>query len=153
MSKMSKLNRLAERMNRTIMERVGCMLAHAKLPKIYWVEALIMVVYIINRSPLLMFEGGIPQKVWSGKEVSYRHLKVFCCLAYVHITKDQRGKLDLKSRPYIFPGYDKDEFGYLLWNLIDKKVIMSRDIVFMEEKTIVDWEIEKIVSTTQLTEN
>ena len=44
----------------------------------------------------------------------------------------------LKSRPYIFLGYGEDEFGYKLWYLIDKKVIQSRDIVFMEEKTIAD---------------
>ena len=35
-----ELNGLAERMNRTIMERVRSMLAHAKLPKTFWAEAL-----------------------------------------------------------------------------------------------------------------
>mgnify|MGYP000005149933 CR=1 FL=1 len=64
------------------------MLAHAKLLKIYWVNALMTVVYIINRSPSIPLEGDIPQRVWSGKEVSYRHLRVFGCLAYVHIAKD-----------------------------------------------------------------
>ena len=34
-SKMPELNGLAERMNRTIMERVRSMLAHAKLPKTF----------------------------------------------------------------------------------------------------------------------
>ena len=33
--KMPELNGLAERMNRTIMERVRSMLAHAKLPKMF----------------------------------------------------------------------------------------------------------------------
>ena len=70
--------------------------------------------------------------------MSYRHLKVFGCLAYVCVAKDQRGKLDPKTRPYIFLGYDDDEFGYRLWDIANKKVIRSRDIVFMEEKTIVN---------------
>ena len=35
-SKMLELNELAERMNRTIMERVRSMLAHAKLSKMFW---------------------------------------------------------------------------------------------------------------------
>ena len=77
---------------------------------------------------------------WCGKEVSYRHLKVFGCLAYVHIAKGQRGKRDPKSRSCIFLGYGEDQFGYQLWDLIDKNVIRSRDIVFIEEKTIIDWE-------------
>ena len=37
---------------------------------------------------------GVPGKedpVWTGKEVSYRHLKVFGCLACVHVAKDRRG--------------------------------------------------------------
>ena len=39
--KTPELNGLAERMNQTIMERVRSMLAHAKLPKTFWAEALL----------------------------------------------------------------------------------------------------------------
>ena len=46
--KTSELNGLTERMNQTIMERVRSMLAHAKLPKTFWAEAL---------------DGDTPQKV------------------------------------------------------------------------------------------
>ena len=56
----------------------------------------------INRSPSVPLDGDSPQKVWTGKEVSYRHLKVFGCLTYVHVAKDRRGKLDPKTRPCIF---------------------------------------------------
>ena len=86
-----------------------------------------------------------------GKDVSYRHLKLFTCLAYVDIAKDQRGKLDPKSRPCIFLGYGEDEFGYRLWNLFDKKVIRSRDIVFMEQKIMANWEKEKSESSSDPT--
>ena len=97
--------------------------------------------------------GDIPQTVWTGKDVYYRHLRVLNCLAYVHVAKDKRGKMDPKTRPCIFLGYDDDEFGYRLWDLINKKVIRSRDIVFMEESMIVDWEMEKTWSTLKSTEN
>ena len=109
------------------------MLAHAKLSKM-------TTVYVINRSPSPTLDWDIPQRVWTDKEASYRHLRVYGCLAYVHIRKDQRGKLDPTTWPCILLGYGDDEFGYRLWNLADKKVIRSRDIVFMEEKTIVEWE-------------
>ena len=95
--KTPELNGLAERMNQTIMERVWSMLAHAKLSKIYWTEALTMVVYVLNKSHLVPLEGNVPQKVWSEKEVTCRYPKVFGCLAYVHIAKDQRGKIDPPS--------------------------------------------------------
>ena len=106
--------------------------------------------YVINRSPSVPLDGDIPQRVWTDKDVSYRHLRVFDCLAYMHISKDQRRKLDPKTRPCIFLGYGNDEFGYRLWNLAEIKVIRSRDIVFMEEKKIVDWEIENKSPTTEL---
>ena len=60
--KTPELNGLAERMNRTIMERVRSMLAHAKLPKTFWVEALSTTTYMINRSPSVPLDEDTPQK-------------------------------------------------------------------------------------------
>ena len=80
------------------------MLAHAKFPRIYWVKVMMKVFYIINRSPWIALEGDIPQRVRSGKDVSYWHLRVFGYLVYVHVAKDQMGKLDPKSRPFRFLG-------------------------------------------------
>ena len=114
------------------------MLAHAKLSKMFWAEALMTTTYMINKSPSAPLDEDVPQRVWTGKDILYRHLKVFSCLAYVHVAKEKQGRLDPKTRPCIFLGYGDDEFGYRLWNLEEKKVMWSRDIVFMEEKTITD---------------
>ena len=54
----------------------------------------------------------------------------------MHVAKDQRMKLDNRSKPCIFMGYSREEFGYRLWDLVDKKVVRSRDIVFIEDKNI-----------------
>ena len=70
-----------------------------------------MVVYIINTSPSVPLDGDVLERVWACKEVSNRHLRVLGCLVYVHVAKDQRGKLD-KTRPCIFLGYGEFEFGY-----------------------------------------
>ena len=69
-------------MDRTIMGKVRCMLSHTKLSKTNWVEALITVVYIIKMSPSMPLDGGVPQRLWTGKDVSYRHLRVFGCLNF-----------------------------------------------------------------------
>ena len=47
------------------------MMAHAKILKTYWVEALKTVVYVINRSPLVPLQDDIPQRVWTRKDVPY----------------------------------------------------------------------------------
>ena len=49
--KTPQLNGLAERMNRTLIERVRCLLYDAKLPRVFWAEALFTVAHVINLSP------------------------------------------------------------------------------------------------------
>jgi hypothetical protein len=85
-------------MNGTIVERVRCLLSSSKLPKHYWGEALLAAVYLINISPSYPLQGDVPNKVFYGKKVSYDHLKVFGCKAFVHIPQDERSKLDSKTR-------------------------------------------------------
>jgi len=64
----------------------------------------------------------------------------------VHIPKDERSKLDVKTRQCIFLGYGLDEFGYRLYNPVEKKLVRSRDVVFMEDQIIGDIEkTEKVV--------
>ena len=71
MPKMPELNGLPERMNRTIVERVWSMLAHAKLSKFFWVEALMTITYVINKSPSAPLDEDVPQRMWTGKDVTY----------------------------------------------------------------------------------
>jgi hypothetical protein len=54
--------------------------------------------YVPNLCPLVPLVGDIPYSVWSGKEVSYKKLKVFGCKAFVHIPRDERSKLDRKRK-------------------------------------------------------
>ena len=96
--KTPQLNGLAERINRTLVERVRCLLSQAGLPNSFWGEALSTVVYVLNRSPSIPLQHKVPEKVWSGKDVSYDHLRVFGCKAFVHIPKDERSKLEVKTR-------------------------------------------------------
>ena len=78
-------------------------------------------------------------------------MKVFSCRAFVHISRDERTKLDRKSKECIFLGYAREEFGYRLWDPVDKKIIRSRDVIFFEDQTIED--IKKKVETKQTEEH
>ena len=123
--KTPQLNGLAERMNRTLCERVRCLLSQAKLPKTFWGEALSTAVHVLNMSPAVPLQGDVPNHVWTGKEVSYDHLHVFGCKAFVHIPKDERSKLDAKTRQCVFIGYGQDDFGYKLYDPVEKKIVRS----------------------------
>ena len=97
-------NGVAERMNRTILERARSMRVHAGLPLHLWGATVDTVVYLINRSPSSSIEGKIPEEVWSGKSINYSFLRVFGCIAYAHVDREQRKKLDPKSLKCIFLG-------------------------------------------------
>jgi hypothetical protein len=56
-------------------------------------------------------------------------------VAYAKIPDARRTKLDDKSEKYIFVGYDDRRMGYKRYNPITKKVLMSRDVIFEEDKT------------------
>ena len=56
-------NGVAKSMNRTIMEKVRCMLKLDKLSKSFWVEAVNTTVYLINRSPSIPLDFDIPQRI------------------------------------------------------------------------------------------
>lgn len=106
------------------------MLRMAKLPESFWGGAVQTACYLINRSPSVPLEFEVTERVWTNKDVSYSHLKVFGCRVFAHVPKEQRTKLDDKSVPCIFIGYGDEEFGYRLWDPVKKEVIRSRDVVF-----------------------
>ncbi|KAG9446485.1 hypothetical protein H6P81_012613 [Aristolochia fimbriata] len=118
-------NGVAERMNRTILERARSMRIHAGLPLHLWGATVDTAVYLINRSPSSALDGRIPEDVWAGKNVDYSFLKIFGCIAYAHIDREVRKKLDPKSTKCVFLGYGGDEYGYRLWDFDNNKVVPS----------------------------
>ena len=91
---------------------------------------------LINLSPSYPLEGDILERVWIGKFVSFEHLRVFGCRAFVHVPRDERSKLDNKTKQCIFLGYSNEEFGYRLWDPTTKQIIKSKDVIFFEDRTI-----------------
>ncbi|KAK9133630.1 hypothetical protein Scep_013158 [Stephania cephalantha] len=126
-------NGIAERMNRTIIERARSMLLSAGLPKQFWAEAVNTAAYLINRGPSTAIDCRLPEEEWTKKEVKLSHLRTFGCVSYVHINAENRSKLDAKSKMCIFLGYGVDSFGYRLWDPESKKVIRSKDVIFNED--------------------
>ena len=53
-------NGLAERMNRTLVEKVRCMLFNANLSKHFWAEAVTTAAYLVNRSPSVALHFKTP---------------------------------------------------------------------------------------------
>jgi len=99
-------NGVVDRVNRTIMECVRCMLDNAGLSKKYWAFAVSVAVYLKNRTPTRSVVGKTPYEAWQGsaKKPSLKDLHVFEYLAFVHVPKEKWKKLDYRATPGIFVG-------------------------------------------------
>ena len=52
--------------------------------------------------------------------------------AYGHVDAGERSKLDVKAKKMIFLGYPRGVKGYRMWDPLEKKVIVNRDVTFDE---------------------
>jgi hypothetical protein len=77
-----------------------------------------------------------PHNVWIGNKPCIEHLRVFVFYAYVHVSKENRIKMDNKVEKCILLGYKDGVKGYKLWNLETKKIVYSWDVVFREVKDV-----------------
>ena len=75
---------------------------------------------------------------------------MFGCRAFVHFPKNERLKLDVKVKPCILLGYGHEEFGYRLWDPMSKKIVRSRDVMFLEDQLDDDDKVEKASSSIEI---
>ena len=131
-------NGILERLNRTLIEKVRTMLLDASLPKPFWAEALNTAVYVHNHSPTASLNRNTQYEALAGRKPSVSHFRVFGSICYSHVPKDERGKLDFKSKKCVFVGYSMFSKGYRVYDLENKKTIISRDVIFNEKDRLSD---------------
>ena len=68
---------------------------------------------------------------------------MFGCLAYIHVPKDERKKLDPKAKKCVFLGYSTSRKGYHLYDRKTSNIVYSRDVVFNEFSGGYEFEEEK----------
>jgi hypothetical protein len=143
-------NGVAERKNQTIMNMERTLLKEKSLSNRFWVEAVACSVYLLNRSPTTSVKMKVPQEEWSGTKLNVSHLRTFGCIAYAHIPSELRKKLDDISEKCIFNGYSETSKAYRLYNPITKKLILSRDLKFLENQFLNDSENQQMDSHNSL---
>lgn len=126
-------NGIAERKNRTLLEMARCLLKQGGVPKIFWAEAINMACYIRNRCPTSSLAGDLPLTLWTGKKPSLKHMRPFGIKGYVLIKDKSNGKLDSRSEEGILVGYADKAKAYRIWSEKRRKVIISRDVRFINE--------------------
>lgn len=126
-----ELNGVAERTNRTISNHIQCSLISASLPKSFWTDALRHASHALNSYPCHTPKGFLsPSDAIGSPVISFQDLHPFGCLTWYKTPEPNRKKLDPKAKPDLLLSYLSDRKGYRLWDLQQRTVVKSRDVLF-----------------------
>ncbi|CAI7752150.1 unnamed protein product [Closterium sp. NIES-53] len=141
------MNGIAERANRTITETAPGLLIQAGLPDYFWPDAVRSACVAKNRA--LTHVGAIkwvPYVEWIGRKPKVDMLRVFGCMCMALVPKHLRhNKLSAKAIWAVHLGMAQNSKGWLLWDPFTKKLLVSRDCIFMENLMYKDWKAENEV--------
>jgi len=111
-----------------------CMLHEKELLKKLWAEVANTLVYLLNRMLTKALQKKTSFEAWFGYKPDLQHLKIFGCICFTYIPQVKRDKLDKKSEPRGFIGYNSPSKAYRIFQPQNERIIVSRDVNFMEDK-------------------
>ncbi|KAK9074991.1 hypothetical protein SSX86_003310 [Deinandra increscens subsp. villosa] len=133
-------NGVVERKNRTVLGMTRSFLKAKNVPETLWGEAVRHTVYILNRIPTKAVKDTTPYESWKKTKPNLQYLKIFGCLAHVKVMSGHQKKLEDRSTPMVYLGKEQNSKAYRLLNPKTSKLVISRDVVFQEDKS---WKWEK----------
>jgi hypothetical protein len=126
-------NGSAERLNRTLLQKVRSVLFESALPHVLWPELLCAVAHIRNRSPVSL-QDVTPHEAFLGSKPDVSHLRQLGCKVYTLIPKEKRSdKLQPVSQLGRLVGYSRDRKAYRVVLESTADVVDTRDVSFVEE--------------------
>jgi hypothetical protein len=127
-------NGVAERKNRAITGATRSMLHDQSLPLYLWAEACCTAVYLQNRSPHRILGKMTPEEAFTGRRPDVEHIRIFGCSTFSHVPSERRTKLDPTAQQGILVGYSKVAKAYRIYIPPLRKVVVSRDVRFEEDR-------------------
>jgi hypothetical protein len=129
-------NGVAERKNRHILETARALLHGNHVPTRYWPDAVSPAVHLLNRLPSKVLQFQTPLQVLASCVSLPKTLmlppRVFGCVAYVHLHKNQRSKLDPCALRCLFLGYAMHQKGYRCYDPSTNRLYVTMDVTFLE---------------------
>jgi hypothetical protein len=127
-------NGVAEHKHRHIMEMGLSLLAQSHLSSLFWVDAFVTSVFIINRLPSSILGNVSPFFKLYNKGPDYSLLRSFGCSCFPLLRPYSTHKLMFRSKHCIFLGYSSNQRGYRCLDPLSRKVYVSRHVVFDETR-------------------
>ncbi|KAI3680226.1 hypothetical protein L2E82_50551 [Cichorium intybus] len=125
-------NGVVERKHRHLLEIARALRFEGKLPIRFWGECVLTAAYIVNRLPSKVIKYKTPYEILFRRKPSYDHMRVLGCLAYFWNTDTKGDKFAPRGKAGVFLGYPFGTKGYKIYDLEKGKLIVSRDVKFIE---------------------
>jgi hypothetical protein len=106
------------------------MLQHMKLDHSFWEETMAIATYLQIWIFTKVVSSMTPKEVWCDNKPSISNLCFFCYVAFIHVPKEIRTKLNFKAIKCIFISYNEEIKRYKLENHVIHYVIISHDVIF-----------------------
>lgn len=104
------------------------------VPAIFWGEVIKTAVHILNRALTRSLDGKTPYEEWYRRKQHMHYFRVFGCVAHVKKISPSVTKLSDRSTPMVFLGYEEGCKAYRVFDPEARKLHVTRDIMFQEEK-------------------
>lgn len=109
------------------------------MEKRFWDCAITMAVYVINRLPSKTNDFQTPLKKLSNfvpiPSVLSLPPKIFGCVAYVHIPKNQRSKIEPCAVKCVLLGLGMHQKGYKCYDPVLNRWYVTMDVTFLESES------------------
>ncbi|KAI0507213.1 hypothetical protein KFK09_013335 [Dendrobium nobile] len=125
------------------------MLHMAHMPYIYWPDALLTTVFLINRLPSPNTNKRSPFELFYNTKPDYNAIRTFGWACFPLLPSHARHKLQPKSMQCVFMGYSDMFKGYKCLDISTNKIIISRHLRFNEQ--FFSFHEQKAVSTPSST--
>lgn len=132
-------NGIVARKNLYILETARALLLGAHVPSRLWEDFVTTVVHLLNRMPSRVLNFKTPLQALSLQASLPSALmippRVFGCVEFVHLHKNQRTKLDPCVVSCLFLGYGSHQKGYRCYDPTTRCTYVTMDVTILESET------------------
>lgn len=122
-----------EQWHRHIVDIGLSLLDHAKLPLEFWYFTFTAAAFLYSRVASPSLFGESPYRRLFGQPPNLIGLKTFGCQVYPNMRPNRCHKFSPCSDSHVFLGYPCKYLGYICFNPLNGRVIVSKDVVFLED--------------------